>query len=333
VTTIPAASDPGEAVTIPTASTASSVWAVAQRSLARQRHARYVPASAHHPGRMAPDLAAAAIHTYTRVGDLVLDPMCGIGTTLVEAAHAARPAYGIEYEPAWAHTARDNAALAHAQGARTPIDVRTGDAQHLDEHVPADLTGQVALVLTSPPYGSRAHTRVATTRITGRPGVERSHGSYGTGPANLANATDHDLIAGLARILAGCAPLLRPDGTVVITARPWRRHGDLVDFPTMITDAAERAGLTHIDRRVALLAGIEPDRLAARPSFHQLLHARRARAKGSPVQLIAHEDVLIFSPGTKSLSSRKLKEFHGEPKGPPGSVTDVDTRVYGAAWS
>jgi DNA modification methylase len=30
---------------------------------------------------------------------VVLDPMCGIGTTLVEAVHLGRHAIGVEYEP------------------------------------------------------------------------------------------------------------------------------------------------------------------------------------------------------------------------------------------
>lgn len=280
------------------AGTGSSVWPVAQRSLARQRHGRYVPDSARHPGRMAPDLAAYAIHTYTAVGDLVLDPMCGIGTTLIEAAHAARAAFGIEYDPVWAQIARDNAALAHAQGARSRIEVRTGDAQHLSKHVPADLTGQVALVLTSPLCGPSAHACVATTAVPGQQGVARAHDRYGNDPgdrANLDGADQDGVIEGLTRILTGCARLLRPDGTVVLTARPWRHHGELVDLPSMIAEAAERAGLTQIDRRVALLACLDGGRLTARPTLHELLHLRRARAKGSPVQLIAHEDILVFS--------------------------------------
>ena len=45
---------------------------------------------------------ACAIARYTAPGDLVADPMCGIGTTLVEAVHQGRNALGIEYEPRWA---------------------------------------------------------------------------------------------------------------------------------------------------------------------------------------------------------------------------------------
>ena len=50
---------------------------------------------------MAPDLAATLINDYTQPGDLVFDPLAGIGTTLIEAVHAGRNAFGIEYEPGW----------------------------------------------------------------------------------------------------------------------------------------------------------------------------------------------------------------------------------------
>lgn len=45
---------------------------------------------------MLPALARRAIETYSDPGDLVVDPMCGIGTTLVEAADLGRRAAGVE---------------------------------------------------------------------------------------------------------------------------------------------------------------------------------------------------------------------------------------------
>ena len=64
---------------------ASTVWLTAQSTPAGQRRGRYVPESTAHPAKMLPAIAAHAIRHYTQPGDLVLDPMCGIGTTLVEA--------------------------------------------------------------------------------------------------------------------------------------------------------------------------------------------------------------------------------------------------------
>lgn len=50
-------------------------------------------------GKFIPQIAARAIATLTRPGDLVLDPYCGSGTTLVESALAGRKAIGIDLNP------------------------------------------------------------------------------------------------------------------------------------------------------------------------------------------------------------------------------------------
>jgi len=261
-----------------------------------QRQGRYVPCSAAHPGKMLPAIAAHAITTFTQPGDLVVDPMCGIGTSLVEAVHAGRDGFGVEYQQQWVDLARANLSLAADQGATGHAPLVCADARTLPATAPVDLLGRAALMVTSPPYGKSIHGRARSSRDTGRPGVSKFHDSYGDqhDPANLANAHLDALLEGFTCILTGAAQLLRPGGTVVITTRPWREHGGLVDLPSAVIAAGQRAGLVHTERCVALLAGLRHGRLVPRASFFQLTHVRRARAKGTPMHLIVHEDVLIF---------------------------------------
>ena len=94
-----------------------SVWPTAQQPAAAQRAGRYLPASTAHPAKMLPAIARHAITAYSQPGDLVLDPMCGIGTTLVEAVHLGRHAVGVELEPRWADLARANITHARTHGA------------------------------------------------------------------------------------------------------------------------------------------------------------------------------------------------------------------------
>lgn len=49
--------------------------------------------------RCPPPLARWAIDRYSKVGDVVLDPMCGSGTTLVEATLAGRQGWGADIDP------------------------------------------------------------------------------------------------------------------------------------------------------------------------------------------------------------------------------------------
>ena len=107
-----------------------------------QRRGRYLPASTAHPAKMLPAIAAHAIAAYTDPGDLVIDPLCGIGTTLVEAVHAARHGLGIEYEARWARLAAADLDHARTQGATGHGHVITGDARDLPalhERLPATL--------------------------------------------------------------------------------------------------------------------------------------------------------------------------------------------------
>jgi modification methylase len=279
----------------------TSVWITGQRSAPVQRCGRYVPESTQHPARMLPAIAAHAITAYTQPGDLVLDPMCGIGTTLVEAAHLGRDAAGVEFEGRWSDIAAANIRLAHAQGAPGRAMVVRGDATTLTGLIPAALHGRFALVVTSPPYGPTVHGLVRPDAT----GVHKSANRYSEDKdrGNLAHRDWPGLVDGFTAILRGCHDLLRPGGTVVVTARPWRKNGELVDLPSAVFAAGTDAGLIPVERCVALLAGLRDGRLVPRPSFFQLQQVRRARGNGIPMHLIAHEDVLVARRPLKSLSS------------------------------
>ncbi|MDH6120275.1 modification methylase [Kitasatospora sp. GAS204A] len=276
------------------ASLPTSVWVTAQNDARNQRRDRYTPASAAHPAKMLPAIAAHAVTTYTNPGQLVLDPMCGIGTTLVEAVHCGRDAVGVELEGRWTAVARANLHLARTQGATGRASVTTGDARHAHTLLGAEHHGQVQLLLTSPPYGASAHGRVNATRDTHRAGINKFDATYGTNPANLAHAPTDELLDAFTAILTSCLPLLAPGAHVAVTARPWRHHGELVDLPAAVLAAGQAAGLTPVERCVALLAGVRDGELVARPSFFQLKNVRAARAAGVPMHLIVHEDVLVL---------------------------------------
>ena len=274
-----------------------SVWPVAQQTAREQRRGRYLPASTAHPGKMLPELARTVIRAYSQPGELVLDPMCGIGTTLVEAIHLDRDAIGVELEPRWTAIAAGNAVLAREQGASAHALCLQGDARRLGCGLLDELAGRVALILTSPPYGRSLHGQVKAGH--GRP-VEKWDDRYSRNPGNLAHLPADtgrrgrpSFATALAEILAGCARMLAPQGRLVLTARAYRSQGQLVDLPGQIIGLAADAGLALEGRRVALLCGLRDGALVPRASFFQLNHQRRSTFER--MLLIAHEDVLVFT--------------------------------------
>ena len=270
---------------------ALSVWPTAQRTSRAQRAGRYVALSGTHPARMLPAIAERAIAAYSRPGDYVVDPLCGIGTTLVEAVHLGREAVGVEYEPRWADLARANVAHGRSQGATGHGEVYCGDGRDVGTLVDPALRGLVGLVLTSPPYGPSLHGRVTTGRGKG---VRKAHYRYSTDPANLAHVGLGGLLDAMGCVLRGAGQLLRPGGLVAMTVRPWWHDGRLVDLPGALVHVAEDAGFCLYERNVALLCGLRDDHLVPRASFFALGQVRNARARGVPRLVTAHEDLLVL---------------------------------------
>lgn len=68
---------------------------------------------AHRPdyhGNFVPQIPNQAMRRFTRRGEVVLDPFCGMGTTLIEARRLGRHAIGIELNPEVAELARERIA-------------------------------------------------------------------------------------------------------------------------------------------------------------------------------------------------------------------------------
>jgi SAM-dependent methyltransferase len=279
----------------------TSVWLTCQQPARDQRRGRYVPASSNHPGKMLPNLAAHAVCAYTGPGELVFDPMCGSGTTLVEAVHLERNALGVDIEPRFITLAEANLALARSQGAPGEAKVITGDATGLLDLVPASAVGKVGLVLTSPPYGRGTHGLVRATSSGVR---KRSHVYGDRERGNLAYAGWSGLLDGFAAILAASCQLLRPGGTVVITCRPVRRRpDDFIDLPGELLAVARSVGLLPVQRCAAMLAAVRDGQIVHRASMFGLMAVRKSRAEGIPVHLVAHEDVLVLRPGATTPST------------------------------
>jgi modification methylase len=275
----------------------SSVWATAQQPAGVQRRGRYLAESTAHPGKMLPAIARRAIATYSQPGDLVLDPMCGIGTSLVEATHLDRKATGVELEPRWVQIAKANLAQARALGAPGRGRVTAADARQLGRGLLDHYQGRVQLILSSPPYGASLHGQVDTQPD----GIDKWDNRYSHNPHNLAQLPSERHRGGrntfseaLLEILSGCQRMLAANGYLVLTARPYRRHGQLVDLPGHLEQLADQAGLQLQQRLVALLCAVRDGTLVPRASFFQMRHQRSGAIPR--MLLIAHEDVLVFTP-------------------------------------
>jgi DNA modification methylase len=288
-----AASRSPSALDTPAGELPLAVWPCANTSPQYQRAGRYLPASTAHPAKMLPELARRIVAEYSQPGELVADPMCGIGTTLVEAAALGRRAVGVELEPRWAELARPNLTHALATQQAALAEVRVGDARVLPQ-VLADLAGTVDLVATSPPYACDVGMIDKPAWLAGRTLCRRDTLNYSPDHANLGHARGDHYLAELARVYAGCFAVLRPGGLLVTVTKNLRRRGRVLDLAAVTVELATQAGFAYLQHVVALLAAVRDGELHARPSFWQLTQTRKARARGEPAHLVVHEDVLVF---------------------------------------
>lgn len=309
-----------------------ALWPCAQRSAQCQRRGRFMPESNRHPAKMLPELARRAISAYSDPGDVVLDPMCGIGTTVVEASHLDRCGIGVELEGRWAELAAQNVEHARGQGATGPALVTQGDARQLGAGLLDEYAGTAALVLTSPPYAdarlgdSRAGDGMARCRASEGRRVTaadlamaaqlkriRRYGDSAGSVARLRYGTTEEALtpppppprgesylSAMASIYGACARMLRPGGHLVLVTKNMRWRGTLRNIAGDTTAVCQGLGLVYQQHVIALLATLRDDGLLPRPSYFQMTHVRHALARGERRHLVCHEDVLVFErPATK----------------------------------
>ncbi|KAA9159456.1 site-specific DNA-methyltransferase [Amycolatopsis acidicola] len=253
----------------------TSVWPTGTASIEAQLdEGGYHRATSSDPALMAPAIAHYAITAFTEPGDVVLDPDCGAGTTVVEALRCGRHAIGLTGQRRWWRLARANVTATKARGVFVDgmvlvLDRRPGTAVAA---ATAGMTGRVGLLLTT--------ARLADPNGDTAGGMHR-----------------------LQQLLSQYRPLVRPGGYVVITSASPRhpvRH-DLLDTSGHVIDAARAAGFVPIARCLALTAAVRRDRIYSHATLAERRStARAARALGRPVALPAHQTVLVFQADPES---------------------------------
>ena len=270
-----------------------ALWPVAQTTAQWQRAGRYLPACTAHPGKMLPELARRIVTEYSTPGQFVLDPLAGIGTTVVEAALLDRRAAGVELEDRWTSLAKENLDHMLPGSRRRLAEVRSGDARCLPE-ILGDLTGTVDLIVTSPPYGCDAGVIDKPAWLAGGRLCPADTLNYSADRANLGHARGTAYETAMAEVYAACHAVLRPGGRLVVVTKNTRRKGRTLDLAGLTVALATAAGFSYLGHVIAIHAAIRDGDLVARPSYWQTTQIRHARGRGEPAHLVAHEDVTSF---------------------------------------
>jgi len=106
----------------------------------------WVTHSPSYRGNFAPQVARNIIEMYSEKNELILDPMVGSGTTLIEAKLLHRNAYGVDINPESVKISRK--ALNFEYSTETKQEVNVGNAKELKFF----RDNSIDLILTHPPY-------------------------------------------------------------------------------------------------------------------------------------------------------------------------------------
>lgn len=252
---------------------AGSVWACGDADPGTQLARRgYPDETSTDRAALPPALAEHIVATYSRPGDIVLDPDCGAGTTIAEALRGGRHAIGLTADPHSWRLARANVTAVKASGAAVDgmvlvLDRRAGT--FASAHT-AGLAGRIDLVVTT----LRPHDHPRDRTPTAEP---------------------HTALTPFRDLLSGCRPLLRDGGHLVVALAPLRCDGELIDLCGPVHAAAAWSGLTPVARVVALTARLTRGRVVTHASLAQRRHRARAEQQTRhPVCQPAHLDVLVF---------------------------------------
>ena len=178
-----------------------------------------------HPASFPIQLARKVIELFTHEGELVLDPFCGVGTTLLAAKQLNRNAIGIDINPKYIEFAsqRLNQHLNLSSSKQIGI---CDDALNIDKYI----NGQkVKLVWTSPPYMTLLNkVRENKSRKNRKNYQYHQIEQYSDLPNDLGNQEDELYYSSIKSIFEKVKSVLRPDGHCVINVGDFYRDNKLV---------------------------------------------------------------------------------------------------------
>jgi len=181
-----------------------------------------------HPALFPAQLAERIIQCFLPPnGAVVLDPFCGLGSTVVAAQKLGKVGVGLDIKPEYVKAARARIGRRH-DGCR----IIKADAADVLKHVDGQ---SVDLVVTSPPYWD-----VLTRRRTADRKAVRN---YGDSSDDLGRIRDYEeFLMALRRVFAQVLIALKPGAYCVVVVMDIRKRSEFYPFHADLAEAMQAAG-------------------------------------------------------------------------------------------
>lgn len=192
-----------------------------------------------HPAKFPEELADLYIDTFTKENDVVLDPMCGSGSTVISAIEKNRNAYGIELSAFFAKIANerchsayygDNNLFKKPKERTTEYKILQKDIRNLKKN---DIP-EIDYIFTSPPYWNMLNMKGAENqakRIKKGLQVNYSDPESELGKRDLGNIEDYyEFLNELEQIYFHLIDFLKPGGVITIVVKNIKKQGSNYPF-------------------------------------------------------------------------------------------------------
>ena len=234
---------------------------------------------------------------WLKKGDLVLDPMCGIGTTNIVTSLKGIHSIGIEYEQKFVDICLKNKKKLTQvnqeqlfQKELGKIAFLKGDARDLS------ILNKIDAIITSPPYeqtmGDKHYSPRANRlmqlkkHITAYSGIRKNlkfegkrRINYSRGDGQIGNLRKEAYLSAMLRVYQECYNVLKPDGVMVLITKNFVRNKEIVPLDRHTISLCERVGFKLIERHARKINYF---------SFWQILRIKKNE------KIVDKEDILIF---------------------------------------
>lgn len=193
-----------------------------------------------HPAPFSFTDVSRLIRFFTKVGQVVVDPFVGVGSTLKACAIEGRKGIGFELNPRYADLAKERLQkeVTTLFSKVYPQDIYCGDARVLIKELKEN---SVDFVVTSPPYWNILHKqdhKVKQERLS-----KNLDTKYSDDKLDLGNISDYkNFLEELARILGGCAKALKPKKYMAVIVSDFREKSKYEMFHAHLAEALEKYG-------------------------------------------------------------------------------------------
>lgn len=215
---------------------ARTVSVLPQKGLGKNsQHAKY---ERMHPAPFSFQDVSRFIEFFTKIGQTVLDPFAGVGSTMKASALLGRRSVGIELSPYFCDLARKRL------DDELPDDLlQTPEVEIIEGDVRTELDSledqSVHCIVTSPPYWGildKVDHKAKQERL-----ANGYHHNYGAEDADLSQIRDYDtFVYSLAEVFANLAPKLASKRYAVIVVGDFRNKSKYHMFHADLASAIER---------------------------------------------------------------------------------------------